>query len=108
MNKGLGGSVRASKQESDVWEERYGFMCELKYCLDYLVTCISRWIACAKRLHQWDVLVDFARLQNNVDLLAECSIKVCCKLGGNGEPKKKKNPVVIPIRSLIGTCSETL
>jgi transformation/transcription domain-associated protein len=48
--------VRASKQESDAWEDR--------------------WIACAKRLHQWDVLVDFARSQNNVDLLAECAIKV--------------------------------
>eukprot|EP00026_Physarum_polycephalum_P000015 Phypoly_transcript_00015.p1 GENE.Phypoly_transcript_00015~~Phypoly_transcript_00015.p1 ORF type:complete len:3639 (+),score=586.09 Phypoly_transcript_00015:159-11075(+) len=56
MSKGLGGSVRTSKQESDLWEER--------------------WIACAKRLHQWDVLVDFARSQNNIDLLAECSIKV--------------------------------
>lgn len=56
MNKGLGGSIRCTKQESDQWEER--------------------WIACAKRLHQWDVLIDFARSQNNVELLAECALKV--------------------------------
>lgn len=57
MNKGLSGTVRTCKQEADLWEDQ--------------------WIACAKRLQQWDIpLLEFARTQNNNELLAECVLKV--------------------------------
>uniref|UniRef100_A0A7I4F837 Non-specific serine/threonine protein kinase n=1 Tax=Physcomitrium patens TaxID=3218 RepID=A0A7I4F837_PHYPA len=59
MNKATQGSYNAgvvSKAEMCLWEEQ--------------------WVACAKRLSQWDILVDFGRSVENYDILLDTLIKV--------------------------------
>ncbi len=56
MTSAQSGTLKAPYAESCLWEEH--------------------WIACAKRLNQWDLLSDFARSGNHNDLLLECAWKV--------------------------------
>ncbi|CAB4408939.1 unnamed protein product [Rhizophagus irregularis] len=36
----------------------------------------DRWIVCAQKLQQWDILIDFAKNENNTDLMIECSFRL--------------------------------
>ncbi|CAI2169805.1 6786_t:CDS:10 [Funneliformis geosporum] len=36
----------------------------------------DRWIVCAQKLQQWDILTDFAKNENNTDLMIECNFRL--------------------------------
>ncbi|CAG8494359.1 1120_t:CDS:10, partial [Paraglomus occultum] len=52
QSKGRSGGLPLTEPEYLLWEEH--------------------WLSCAERLQQWDILLDYAKNENNADLILEC------------------------------------